>query len=292
MNKVNEMSENRVVLLGTKGGPAIRPGTRMPTSSLVQIDGFTVLVDAGLGCTRGLCDAGVALTDLDAIVITHLHSDHYLELGPLFHTAWTAGLNKPVPVIGPDGLDRYWQGFLASMEFDISLRLRDEGRPELAPLAKITVISEGAHPLGPLTMKVLRNAHPPIEDSFALRFDGGTCSAVISGDTAPIPEMVPFAEGADLLVHEAMLSAGIDALCARVGNGDDRLRIHLERSHAPADQVGRIAQEAGVKQLALNHLVPCDDPNFTETHWREETRRGWSGPLFIGTDGMAISLDT
>lgn len=286
------MSGNRVVLLGTKGGPAIRPGTRMPTATLVQIDGFTVLVDAGLGCARGLCDAGVALTDLDAIVITHLHSDHYLELGPLFHSAWTAGLKAPVPVIGPKGLDAYWQGFLTSMDFDISLRLRDEGRPDLAPLAEISEIREGTLALGPLSMQVLRNEHPPITDSFALRFDGSRCSAVISGDTAPIPQMVDFAKGADLLVHEAMLSAGIDALCARVGNGDDRLRLHLERSHSPADQVGRIAAEAGVKQLALNHLVPCDDPNFTETHWREETRRTWSGPLFIGTDGMTISLDT
>ncbi|MCT4608221.1 MAG: MBL fold metallo-hydrolase [Pelagimonas sp.] len=284
------MQKDRVVLLGTKGGPAIRPGTRMPTSSLVQMDGQTILVDAGLGCTRGLCDAGVALKDLETIVITHLHSDHYLELGPLFHTAWTAGLNHPVRLIGPKGLDQYWEGFLASMEFDISLRLRDEGRPDLKSMAQIEEISEGSTDIGPLRMSVLRNEHPPIEDSFALRFDGAQHSVVISGDTAPIPEMIPFAKGADLLVHEAMLSAGIEALCKRVGNGDDRLRIHLERSHAPADQVGKIAAEAGVKHLALNHLVPCDDPDFTEADWISETRRTYSGNLSIGTDGMEIPL--
>ncbi len=88
-----------------------------------------------------------------------------------------------------------------------------------------------------------------------------------------------------------MLSAGIDALCKRVGNGDDRLRIHLERSHTPAAEAGRIASEAGVKRLALNHLVPCDDPDFTEAHWQAETARTWAGPLFIGTDGMKIPLD-
>ena len=93
------MRANQVTLLGTKGGPAIRPGTRMPTSILVEIDGQTILVDAGLGVSRGLCDAGVALTDLDAILITHLHSDHYLELGPLLHTAWTAGLSNPIPIM-------------------------------------------------------------------------------------------------------------------------------------------------------------------------------------------------
>ncbi len=282
---------NSVTLLGTKGGPAIRPGTRMPTSILVQMDGMTVLVDAGLGVARGLCDAGVALTDLDAIVITHLHSDHYLELGPLMHTAWTAGLARKVPIYGPTGLAHYWHGFLNAMSFDVELRLRDEGRPPLEPLLDVHVLEDGETALGPLKMTALRNEHPPIEDSFALRFDGTNQTVVLSGDTAPIPEMAPFAKDADLLVHEAMLSAGIDALCKRVGNGDDRLRIHLERSHTPAAEAGRIASEAGVKRLALNHLVPCDDPDFTETHWQEETARTWAGPLFIGTDGMKIPLD-
>ncbi|SFL31921.1 MBL fold metallo-hydrolase [Shimia haliotis] len=282
---------NSVTLLGTKGGPAIRPGTRMPTSILLQMDGMTILVDAGLGATRALCDAGVALTELDAIVITHLHSDHYLELGPLMHTAWTAGLARTVPLYGPSGLARYWHGFLNAMSFDVDLRLRDEGRPPLEPLLDVHLLEEGETRLGDLKMSAIRNEHPPIEDSFALRFEGTDKIVVLSGDTAPIPEMAPFALGADLLVHEAMLPAGIDALCARVGNGDDRLRIHLERSHTPAAEAGRIASEAGVKRLALNHLVPCDDPDFTETHWQEETAKTWAGPLFIGTDGMKIPLD-
>ena len=80
-----------VALMGVKGGPAIRPGSNMPTSILLQLGGKTILVDAGLGVTRGICDQGVALTDIDMIFITHMHSDHYLELGPIFHTEWTAG---------------------------------------------------------------------------------------------------------------------------------------------------------------------------------------------------------
>ncbi len=281
---------NSVTLLGTKGGPAIRPGTPMPTSTLLRMDGMTVLVDAGLGVTRALCVAGVALTDLDAIIITHLHSDHYLELGPLLHTAWTAGLKRPVPVIGPTGLPAYWQGFLTSMEYDIALRIRDEGRPDLAALAQIETLTAGTRAIGPLTMDAMRNSHPPIDESFALRFTG-TRRVVLSGDTAPIPEMVDFARDADLLVHEAMLSVGIDALCARVGNGDDRLKQHLLRSHTPAHQTGQIARDAGVKQLALNHLVPVDDPNFTEQNWQAEAARHWSGPLHIGTDGLTLTLD-
>ncbi|MEZ5910901.1 MAG: MBL fold metallo-hydrolase [Paracoccaceae bacterium] len=70
---------------------------------------------AGWALRRGLVDQGMALKELGAIVITHLHSDHYLELGPLLHTAWTAGLNHGVTVWGPAGLEAYWQAFLTSM---------------------------------------------------------------------------------------------------------------------------------------------------------------------------------
>ncbi len=279
-----------VTLLGTKGGPAIRPGTPMPTATLLRMGGRRVLVDAGLGAARGVCDAGVALTDLDAIVITHLHSDHYLELGPLLHTAWTAGLKRPVPVLGPHGLAAYWQGFLAAMAYDIDLRQRDEGRPPLAPLADLRRLEPGATDVAGLRLRAIRNLHPPVADSFALRFEHAGRSVVLSGDTAPMPEMDAFARGADVLVHEAMLESGIDALCARVGNGDDRLRVHLERSHSPAVSVARLAARAEVGHLALHHLIPSDDPAFGAEDWQAAIRPHWPGPLTIGGDGTTIPL--
>ncbi|MFY0692711.1 MAG: MBL fold metallo-hydrolase [Paracoccaceae bacterium] len=285
------MGQNCVTLLGVKGGPAIRPGSSMPTSILVEMAGKTILVDAGLGCSAGLVRAGVALTDLDAIFITHMHSDHYLELGPLLHTAWTAGLERSIPVYGPTGLPVYWACFLAAMEFDISLRIMDEGRPELSGLVAFETLQPGqAVTLDGIEISVMKNVHPPISESYALRFDAGGLSATFSGDTAPMQEIVEFARGSDLLVHEAMLEAGIDALCARVGHADDRLKTHLMRSHTPAAEVGRIATEAGVGRLALNHLVPNDDPDFTEAHWQAEVAPAWSGPLFVGQDGMRIDL--
>ncbi|RME18827.1 MAG: MBL fold metallo-hydrolase [Alphaproteobacteria bacterium] len=280
-----------VTLLGTKGGPAIRPGTPMPTAILVRMAGLNIVVDAGLGVARGLCDAGVPLTDIDAIVITHLHSDHYLELGPLLHTAWTAGLKRPVPVFGPAGLADYWAGFLASMAFDIALRIRDEGRPDLASLVRLGGLDESGLEIGPVRIRAMKNQHPPIKESFALRLEAGGASFVLSGDTAAMDEMATFADGADLLVHEAMLSAGVDALCARVGNGDERLKRHLLRAHTPAAEAGRIAARAGVGALALNHLVPSDDPDFTEADWIAEVRQTWTGPLHVGRDGMTIPLD-
>jgi ribonuclease BN (tRNA processing enzyme) len=278
-----------LALLGVKGGPAIRPGSNMPTSMLLQLAGKTILIDAGLGVTKGICDQGVALTQIDLIVITHLHSDHYLELGPFFHTAWTAGLNRTIPVIGPKGLDAYWTGFQDSMAFDIDLRVRDEGRCDFGSLADIQAVSD-IMTFDDITLRTMRNEHPPITDTFALRFEAGNKAVVLSGDTAYMDEMASFAKGADLLVHEAMLRDGIEALCARMTNGDERLRTHILRSHTDAVDVGRIARDAGVKQLALNHMVPNGDPDFTDQHWTDAVRQHWNGPFHLGKDGMRITV--
>jgi len=278
-----------LALMGVKGGPAIKPGSHMPVSMLLQMNGKNIVIDAGLGVTRGICDQGVALTDIDLIVITHLHSDHYLELGPLFHTAWTAGLKRTIPVIGPKGLEAYWRGFQQSMAFDIDLRIRDEGRCDFDSLADIQVIPEQITWDG-ITLRTMRNVHPPITDSFALRFENKDKCVVLSGDTAYMSQMASFAKGADLLVHEAMLKDGVEALCARMTNADDRLRTHILRSHTDALDVGRIAHDAGVKQLALNHFVPDGDPDFTDHHWEDAVRSHWDGPLFLGKDGMKIVL--
>jgi ribonuclease BN (tRNA processing enzyme) len=285
------MSENWVALLGVKGGPAIRPGSAMPTAHLLCFGGRRIVVDCGLGVTRGLCDQGMALADLDLIFVTHLHSDHYLELGPLLHTAWTAGLKRPVRVFGPKGLGDYWRDFCAAMRFDIDLRIADEGRPDLRSLVTVTAHGEGPVLDEPgLRVTALRNDHPPIRDSFALRVEAAGRCVVFGGDTAPFPPLADFARGADLLIHEAILLPAIEALVARVGNGDDRLKRHILRSHTPAADAARIAAEAGVKALALNHLIPSDDPAYGEADWIAAVRPVWDGPLFVGRDGLRISL--
>ncbi|WP_426288949.1 MBL fold metallo-hydrolase [Ensifer adhaerens] len=281
---------SRLVLLGSKGGPAIRPGGPWPTSSLLQIGGRTVVVDCGLGVTRGLTDAGVVLKTLDLIVITHLHSDHVLELGPLIHTAWTAGLSQPVRVYGPTGTRAYWQGFLQSMAFDIEIRIVDEGRPDLRMLVEVIEFSEGEiFSENGLTLSALRVDHPPVTDCFALRFDDAEGSVVFSSDTAYFPPLADFAKGADILVHEAMLAEGVDRLVARTGNGA-RLKEHLLASHSFAEQAAAIAAAAGVGRLVLHHLIPADDPEISEAHWIAAARKNWAGALTIATDGLVVKI--
>ncbi|OZA08252.1 MAG: MBL fold metallo-hydrolase [Rhodobacterales bacterium 17-64-5] len=280
-----------VILLGTKGGPAIRQGSAMPTASLLRLAGRQIVVDCGLGVTRALVDQGVALKDLSTIVITHLHSDHYLELGPLLHTAWTAGLKTAVDVHGPTGLARSWQGFLAAMAEDIATRIEDEGRPDLAALIRLHPLRAGdSVTLGPVTLDTIASLHPPLKESLSLRFRAAGKTVVFSGDTAPNPALIAFARGADLLIHEAMLEPALGPLLARVGNGDGRLMQHWLRSHSFAHDAARTAAQAGVKALALHHLIPSDDPAFGPADWQAAVAPHFTGPLHIGHDGLKIPL--
>lgn len=285
------MPENYVALLGTKGGPAIRPGSSMPMSNLFCLNDQKIIVDCGLGVTRGLVDQGIQLKDISLIFISHLHSDHYLELGPLLHTAWTAGLKSHVEIWGPSGLDIYWQGFLASMKADIDLRIDDEGRPDLRHLIHIRVIEAGKIiEREGLVVSALRTHHPPLVDCFALSFRTANKHVVFSGDTAPIKSLEDFARDADLLIHEAMLKSALPALMARVGNGSDKLMTHFLRSHTFAHDAAETATKAGVKRLALSHLIPADDASYSASDWKEAVANYWKGPLFIGYDGLKIEL--
>ena len=281
---------DRLVLLGSKGGPALRPGGPWPSSSLLELGERIIIVDCGLGVTRGLVDAGISLKALDLIFITHLHSDHVLELGPLLHTAWTAGLASPVTVFGPPGTGQYWRRFCQAMEFDIEIRIADEGRPDIRGLVSIVEFGEGEIlAQRGLEVSALRVDHPPVTDCFALRFEHGARSVVFSADTAFFPPLADFAKEADILVHEAMLEEGVERLVARTGNGA-RLKEHLLASHSFAEQAGRIASDAGVKRLVLNHLIPADDPAIGEADWVAAVRKSWSGDLTIARDGLVVDL--
>ena len=282
--------EDQIVLLGTKGGPAVRQDGAMPTATLLQMDGKTVVVDCGIGLTRTIVDAGIKLLDLDVFFVTHLHSDHLLELGPLIYTIWTTGLTRKLSIYGPLGIMEYWSGFMQSMDFDHGIRIADDGRRPLTEMIDVHVFDEGdVVNLDGVKVSALRVDHPPIDDCYALRFDGKKCSVVFSADTCYFPPLADFSKGADFLIHEAMLEEGIQSILDRTP-GAASLEQHLRASHTMAPDVGKIAHDAGVGTLVLNHLIPADDPAFTDEDWRIAISQHWDGPLIVGKDGLKISL--
>jgi ribonuclease BN (tRNA processing enzyme) len=141
-----------------------------------------------------------------------------------------------------------------------------------------------------LTVTALRVEHPPVTECYALKFEAGGRSIVFSSDTRYFPPLGRFAQGADILVHEAMLEAGVNRLVERTGNGA-RLKEHLLASHTFAADAARIAVEAGAGHLVLNHLIPADDPEVTEADWIDAVRAVWDGRLTIGRDGLAVPLE-
>ncbi len=285
------MTQDYVALLGTKGGPSVRTGSSMPTSNLFVLNGQQIVVDCALGVTRGLVDQGMNLKTLSTILISHLHSDHYLELGPLIHTAWCSGLTAPVDVYGPTGLQDYWDGFAASMKADIDLRILDDGRDDLRDMIRIHAIDAGSvFTRDGLTVSAIRTEHPPLIDSFAFSFQTDNSHVVFSGDTAPLKALEGFARGADLLIHEAMLEPALPSLMERIGNGSEKLMQHWLRAHTFAHDAAITAAKAGVKRLALSHLIPSDDPTYGPSDWQAACAPHFDGELIVGRDGIRINL--
>jgi len=285
------LGPNRLVLLGTKGGPAIRAGYRpSPSANLIVYDGVPYVIDTGYGVSFKLIEAKFPLPALRHVFITHHHSDHNAEFGPLMNNAWAIGLKTPVDAYGPAGMHQLTDGFWQAYRFDIETRMADEGRPDLRKLVNVHEYTEGPVMAGDgVKVTALRNLHPPITESFALKFEFPGTTIVFSGDTAYFPPLAEFARGADILVHEVMYAPAMEELMRRTPNAPTLL-AHLKASHTLTDEVGRIASQAGVKKLVLNHLVPADDPKVTEQVWINAVRATWNGDLVVAHDLMEIAL--
>src|SRR5919199_109170 len=140
---VAQPRSTRLVLLGTKGGPSVRDLRQMPFSNLLIVGGSNYLVDAGYGTTARLVEKAVPLPSIRAVFITHHHSDHNLELGPALYNAWVNGLERPIDVYGPEGVEQLLRDYLGSNRIDIDIRMADEGRPDLRTLVAPHAYVEG-----------------------------------------------------------------------------------------------------------------------------------------------------
>jgi ribonuclease BN (tRNA processing enzyme) len=132
-----------------------------------------------------------------------------------------------------------------------------------------------------VTVTCAKVDHPLIPIAFAYRFDCPDRAIVISGDTRPSRALMTLAHGADVLVHEALY------VPAAPGNPGTALRKHILDSHSDVEEVGRIAEEAGVKTLVLSHFVPSDPPPPDET-WLAAARTHFSGRIVVGRDLLEI----
>jgi ribonuclease BN (tRNA processing enzyme) len=217
----------------------------------------------------------------------------------------------PVPLVSPanptPGLADLTDAQLQAHAYDINVRMREAGRHDLSPLIvphEIAIpASIGARPpdqVAPDMAPVLVHEddrvrvtavlvrHAPVFPAFAFRFDTPRGSIVLSGDTAPCPNLVALARSADVLVHEVF-----DDRTAPPADDDSweaqRREHHLTTAHTGLSQVAAVAAEAGVQRLVLTHFVPGDDV-LPDEHWLDGIGSDFDGEVVVGHDLLELAL--
>ncbi len=281
------------ILLGT-GVPLPNPQRASACTALIAGD-RVFLVDTGRNCIVPLDQAGIR--DLDGIFYTHYHSDHFIGLGEILLNFGIAGVDHPIPVHGPPGAAEVVAGITAGYRLDLEYRIAHHGEkfsaavmdPPVTEHEPGVVLDEDG-----LTVTMFPVCHEPIEPAVGYRFEYRGQIVVISGDTRVCPDYAAGAEGADLLVSEAENAAMFDAALALArAAGNTRQLEMIEEGmeyHAETLALARMAQQVGVRKLALTHLFPSIAPNETaEALFIEGMSDYFDGPIIVGRDGMEIA---
>ena len=247
----------RLTVIGCSGS---LPGPDSPASCyLIEADGFRVALELGSGAL-GPLQRHCATRDLDAVLLSHLHPDHCMDVLPLYVARTYDPARKPgrLPVYGPTGAGPH----LA----------RAYGRSEEPGLTGVFEFVEwvpGCHQVGPLTVTVARMAHPV--ETWGMRIEHGGRTLGYSADTGPCDQLVELADGTDLLLCESSYREGMD-------NPPD---LHLTGRDA-----GEHATRAGVGRLVITHVPPWYDPVETLA----EARSTFDGPLELARSGTSYQI--
>jgi ribonuclease Z len=271
-----------VILLGT-GYPAPDPERAGPATAVV-VNGKYFLVDAGRAVTMRLAALKPRMPHVEAVFLTHLHSDHTEGLPDFFNTSWIMEHRaQPMELYGPEGSQEMVDGMLQFFAADIHIR-RDltEHQPAAGARVNVHIVREGAvYKDADVTITAFEVDHRPVVPAFGYKFESGGRTVVISGDTAPSANLVKFARGADVLVHEVYEPGAFGSTdSAAVAN-------NLSRYHTDAEQVGRVAADAGVKKLVLTHIIR---PQHGE-QIRSLAAKTYKGPIVVGNDLTRIKVE-
>jgi ribonuclease BN (tRNA processing enzyme) len=266
----------KLTLCGTSAGPFT--AKRACSGYILEDEGHVVMLECGPGSVRNALAAGVTLRDIEAVVISHIHEDHSLDLGALTLQAMYGRWQRMPVVYGPPGIK------------DVATRLMSMHRPNavVPPLEIVEIGDSDEREVGGFVMQSEETKHAADIRAFSRRFTSNGRSLVFSGDTRPNPEvMVPLAKGADLLLHEAFSLPGLDRYAS--GGSEERyhrIMTHLPTIHSDVREVASIANDAGAERLILTHILPTEDDELME----KEAAAIYKGDLAVGRDGLSIEI--
>ncbi len=285
------------------GGPLPAPKASGPCVAIVAGSDLFV-VDAGTDGLRNLGRMGYQAGNIDALFLTHFHSDHIDGLGEFSTIRWVGAANtEPLPVYGPQGVDAVVDGFNKAYAQDVEYRHEHHGdtvaptsgagmrampfeEPDYGEL--LTVYDNGA-----LTVDALRVDHEPVKPAVGYLFRYKGRSILVTGDTAQSDNITRFAKDVDLLVHEALAPnlVGIMRETAEErGNAIiAKVAFDIPDYHASPVEAAETARDAGVGHLLYYHIVPPLVIPGQEALWLNGAEDIFPS-YTVGQDGTAFSL--
>lgn len=294
-----------VALCGT-GSPFPDPTRAGPCTAVIAGERLFI-VDTGEGSARTLAYMGLPASRIEAILLTHFHSDHIDGLGPFLLQRWGTGtFQTPTPVYGPTGVDKVVDGFRAAYVLDFGYRVSHhspkimppggsggKGMPFALPATgqgdQVVVLDDRG-----LKITAFRVDHAPIEPAVGYRFDYKGRSVAISGDTKVSNSLVSAAKDVDLLVHEALQPKLVGILEAEFEAKKQGNVAHIMQDilnyHTTPEEAAQLAARAGAKELVLNHIVPPLPLRFAYPAFLGDAAKYFDKPISVGEDGMLFSL--
>jgi ribonuclease Z len=276
--------EIKVTLLGTGCPPAVM--NRFGPSTLVEAAGQKFIFDAGRGALQRLNQVKVPWQGIDAVFLTHLHSDHVVGFPDLWLTGWLVGRpgrDRPLKVSGPRGTTRMMSFLEQAFEFDIQIRLSDDRAPPDGVVILAEDITEGVvYENNGVRIIAFEVDHTPVKPAFGYRIDYSGRSVVLSGDTLVSENLIRHAQNIDLLVHNVVSPETLE----RIGVPPARA-ANIIAHHTTPEQAGEVFARTRPKLAVYSHVVL---PNATEQDLIPPTRKTYSGPVELGEDLMVIEV--